>query len=217
MLEAMKILLEKNYRIILNFVDFKLEKGITLISGPNASGKSSLLKVLAGIFIPDMGKVFLDGKDITLLPPSERVKLGIVLAPERMKIALNLTVEDNLRFSDVEKAYEFFPELKKISKRRGKDLSGGERQMVVLARALAMDCRFLLLDEPFQGLHGDIRIRLIRIIKEISNRAAVAVVTHDEIEEVLKIAEKIYVLVSGKTKFSGNREEGEIVIKEMFL
>ena len=216
MLEAKKILLRRNSRIILNHIDFSLEKGLTLIVGPNASGKSSLLKVLAGVYIPDEGGVFLNGSEITKLPPSERFKLGIVLAPERMKISLNLTVEENLSFSNIEKAYELFPELKKLRKRKGRDLSGGERQMVVLARALSTNGKYFLLDEPFQGLHHDLRHRILEILKEISNKA-IAIASHDEIEELSRIANCVCVLVGGEVKFFGSREEGHKIISKMFL
>lgn len=215
MLEATKILLERNSRKILDFVDFKLEKGVTLILGPNASGKSSLLKVLAGVYKPKSGRIFIDGRDVTNLPPSGRFKLGLVLAPERMKVALNLSVEENLRFANPEKAYEIFPELEKLRKRKGRDLSGGERQMLVLARALSTEAKYLLLDEPFQGLHAEIRKRVIKEIKG-SNRG-IAVVTHDEVEEVLGIANSVYVLIGGRVEFSGSIEEGEKIIRKMFL
>jgi len=217
LLEATKILFEKNSRRILDLVDFKLEKGITLVVGPNASGKSSLLKVLAGVYKPKSGKVLLDGKDITNLPPSTRLNLGVVLAPERMKVALSLSVEENLRFANVQKAYEIFPELRKLEKRKGKDLSGGERQMLVLARAFSTNARYLLLDEPFQGLHSELRKRVVEKIEELSNLCAVAIVTHDEIEEILSIVDSVYVLVGGKVAFSGSKDEGEEIIRKMFL
>lgn len=217
MLEATKILFERNSRRILDFVDFRLDKGVTLVAGPNASGKSSLLKVLAGVYRPKMGRVLLEGRDITELSPSVRAKLGIVLAPERMKIALSLSVEENLNFANPQKAYELFPELEKLRKRRGKDLSGGERQMVVLARAFASKAGYLLLDEPFQGLHRELRERVLRKIEEVSKSCGVAIVTHDEIEEVLGIANFVYILVGGKLEFSGKRDKGVEVIRRMFL
>lgn len=217
MLEATKIHFERDSRKILDSIDFKLDRGVTLIVGPNASGKSSLLKVLAGLYKPSSGKVLLNGKDITNLPPSARLKLGIVLAPERMRVALSLSVEENIRFANPDKAYEIFPELKKLEKRKGKDLSGGERQILALARAFSANARYLLLDEPFQGLHSDIRKRVIEKIKELSNFCGVAVVTHDEIEEVLGISNWVYILVGGRVEFSGSKEEGEEIIRKMFL
>ncbi|MEM3505131.1 MAG: ATP-binding cassette domain-containing protein, partial [Archaeoglobaceae archaeon] len=129
----------------------------------------------------------------------------------------SLSVEDNLRFANVQKAYEIFPELRKLEKRKGKDLSGGERQMLVLARAFSTNARYLLLDEPFQGLHSELRKRVVEKIEELSNLCAVAIVTHDEIEEILSIADSVYVLVGGKVAFSGSKDEGEEIIRKMFL
>ncbi len=106
-----------------------------LVLGPNGSGKSTLLKVIMGL-VEHEGKVFLEEKDITALEPSERYRLGLTLAPERLRVAKKLTVEENLAIAgEVGMAFELFPELRPLAKKKAGKLSGGERQMVVLARA----------------------------------------------------------------------------------
>jgi branched-chain amino acid transport system ATP-binding protein len=210
-----------NGKVILSDVSCELKRGeILLIVGPNGSGKSTLLKVIMGLIKPISGDIFVDNVKITHLKPSERFKLGIVLAPEKMRIAANLTVEENLAIGGNldAKVFEFFPELKPLIKRRAGELSSGERQMVVLGRALLSKPRYLLMDEPFNGLYKVVRIRVLNLIRELSKDAGVAVVTHDEIREVLPIADKVCVLIGGKVAYFGDVRGGEEVMKKyMFI
>ncbi len=217
MLEVQSVSVEVNGRRILSDVSLKLERGLSLIAGPNGSGKTTLLKTIAGLVRPSSGRIMLDGSDITNERPNKRFRLGIVLAPERLPVARELSVEENLSIVDAERAYEFFPELRKIRTRRGKELSGGERQMVVLARAFAANPKWLLLDEPFYALHGIVRKRVVEVIEEFSKKIGVAVVTHDEIEALLDIASHLCILVGGAVKFSGKKEDGEKLVRRLFL
>ncbi len=221
MLSVENVSVTLNGRKILSDVSCRLKKGeILLIVGPNGSGKSTLLKVAVGLLKPASGRVVVDGVDVSKYSPSKRFKLGIVLAPEKMRVAENLSVEDNLRIGGElnDEIFEFFPELKPLLKRKACELSGGERQMVVLARAVLSKPRYLLLDEPFNALYKDVRRRFLQLMEELAGKAGVAVVTHDEIGEVLPIAKNVCVLVGGKVAYFGDAESCENVMRKyMFI
>lgn len=221
MLRASRVFVKMNEKSILRNVSYELKpREISLIVGPNGSGKSTLLKTIMGLIKPSRGKIILEGRDITSMEPNERFKLGIVLAPERMRIAANLSVEENLGMGEEvdEYIFDIFPELQPLLNKKAKNLSGGERQMVVLARAILSKPRYLLLDEPFQALHPEIRERIIETIKELSKKTAIAVITHDEIEEVLPISKTTCIMVGGEVVFFGDsREAIGIMQKYMFI
>jgi ABC-type branched-subunit amino acid transport system ATPase component len=217
LLEAVEISLTMNSKKILDSVNLCFDRGINLIAGPNGSGKTTLLKILAGLLRPSSGKILLDGLDITMKKAHERVKLGIIMAPERMKLPLSLTVDENLRFCDRNRAYEYFPELKKISEKKARDLSGGERQMVILARAFAKNSKYLLLDEPFQGLHEKIKERIIKLLEEEGKKRGILVVTHDELEKIFSMSDYVCILTNGKLLYAGEKEGGEKILKKFFI
>ncbi len=209
-----------NGKKILRDVSCCIEKGeLLLVVGPNGSGKSTLLKTIMGIIKPSSGRIALEGIDITNIKPNKRFKMGITLAPEKMRVAENLTVEENLKVSgEISHSLKIFPELKPLLGKKCKELSGGERQMVVLARAVISNPKFLLLDEPFNGLYSDLRERVLGLIEELSKKIGVVVVTHDEIDEVLPISDKVCILVGGKVVYFGEAEKSEKVMKEyMFI
>lgn len=218
MLKAERIRVRINGSVILKDVSCFLERGeIMLLAGPNGSGKSSLLKCLMGL-LDFEGRVILEGEDITKLKPSERFKRGLCLAPEKLRVARNLSVEENVSIAgNFDEALEIFPELKPLAKKKAEKLSGGERQMVVLARAFTSKPKYLLLDEPFHGLHRDVRVRVLERISEMSEKSGVVVVTHDEIEEVFAISQKTCILVGGEVVYFGDSEGAEKIMKEMFL
>ena len=205
-----------NGRKILENVTCSVEKGeITLVAGPNGSGKSTLLRAIMGLVECD-GRVVLDERDISSMKPFERYRSGITLAPERMRVATNLTVEENLAIAgEVSDAYESFPELKILASKRSGTLSGGERQMVVLARAFISRSKYLLLDEPFSGLHRDVRRRVLDYIQSFSG--GLMVVTHDEIEEIFSMSDKTCVLTGGKVLYFGESAGAERVMREFFI
>jgi len=218
LLKAENVSVKLNGREILKKVTCWVERReIMLVLGPNGSGKSTLLKAMMGV-VEHEGRVFLDGGDVTALKPSERYRLGLTLAPERLRVAKRLTVEENLAIAgDVERAFELFPELRPLAKKRAGKLSGGERQMVVLARAFISSPKYLLLDEPFQGLFREVRGRVVELIHEASKKSGVVVVTHDEINEVFPLSEKTCVLVGGKAIYFGEGDGAEKLVKEMFM
>jgi len=218
LLKADRIRLELNGRTILRDVTCYLDRGeIMLLAGPNGSGKSSLLKCIMGL-VESKGEIVLDNVEITHLKPSERFKMGITLAPERLRVAKNLTVEENVSISgDFQDALEIFPELRPLAKKKAGKLSGGERQMVVLARAFVSKPKYLLLDEPFQGLHKDVRMRVINMIYSLSKKCGVVVVTHDELDEIFLMSDKTCILVGGEVLYFGDSEGAEQLMREMFV
>ena len=210
-----------NNKEILKDINYELRRGeIGLIVGPNGSGKSTLFKSIMGFVPIRKGSIKLDDVDITHKKPYERFKLGIVLAPEKLRVALNLTVEENLKIGGEldESIFELFPELKPLLKIKAKNLSGGERQMVVLARAILSNPKYLLLDEPFQGLHPDVRSRVIEKICELSDNVGISVITHDEIEKILSISDRTCIMIGGRIEFFGHSSDAEQVLRKyMFI
>ncbi len=207
MLKAEGISVVRDGVAILNDVNFTIDKEeITLIIGPNGSGKSTLFKAIMGL-IEFKGKVVVDDEDITRKKPHERFKKGIVMAPERMRCALDLTVEENIEISGkFEDAVKIFPELEKLKNRKVEKLSGGERQMVVFSRALISNPKYLLLDEPFQGVSDEICNRMMEEINKRKRNTGISIISHDKIEEIAEISDKIYLMVAGKIRkeFSGD-------------
>lgn len=217
MLEAVNVSLTLDSRRILDSISLCFDRGVSLIAGPNGSGKTTLLRILAGVLRPSSGKILLDGVDVTSKKACERVKLGIVMAPERMRLPLTLTVDEILRFCDKERAYEYFPELKRISKRKARDLSGGERQMVVLARALATNSKYLLLDEPFQGLHEEIKMRVLKLLEEEKSYKGIVIATHDELEKVVLMSNFVCILLGGRVFYAGERDRAMNILIKFFI
>ena len=207
MLKAEGIRVTSRGRVILDGVDFAIDRGeLSLIIGPNGSGKSTLFKAMMGLIEFD-GRVTIDGEDVTEKRPHERFKKGIVLAPERMRCALDLTVEENIKIAGkFEDAVKIFPELEKLRKRRAEKLSGGERQMVVFSRALISNPKYLLLDEPFQGVSDEICNRMIGEINKRRKKIGIVIISHDKIEELAEISDRIYLMVAGKIRkvFTGD-------------
>jgi len=199
LLKAERISYVSNGRRVLDNCFIELRKGeLVLLLGPNGSGKTTFFKCIAGI-LKHEGKVIVDGRDISKYPAHKRHKIGIVYSPERMRVAENLSVEDNLKIAGkIDRALEIFPELKKLLKLKAKDLSGGERQLVVFARSLLSEPSYLLLDEPFQGLSSKNFERMLKVILEILPKTGVAIITHERVEDLLPYITRVYMMLGGK-------------------
>jgi len=209
-------------RKIIDGVDFELRRGeVALLFGPNGSGKSTVFHSLMGILKLTSGKVLMEDTDITVLPVYERFRRGIVLAPEKMRVAPNLTVEENLligcgspaRLSEV---YELFPVLKKLRKQKASTVSGGERQMTVFGRALLSDPRYLLLDEPFQGLQKEAGDKILEVVKTLKEESVgIAIISHERVNELVKIADRFYIMIAGKVAHQGQVESLSETIEKL--
>ena len=201
MLKAKEISVSLDGLEVLKGVTVEIERGeIVLVVGPNGSGKTTLFKSIVGL-VGYKGIVELDGSNINNLKPHERFKKGIVLSPERTRLAEGLSVRENIEISGkFSKALEIFPELEKLKNRRVENLSGGERQMVVFARALISMPEFLLLDEPFQGVSDENANRMLESLIRISKKSGIAIISHERIEEIVKLSSRIYLMLSGRIK-----------------
>lgn len=204
---------------ILFDVNLVAEKGITAVVGPNGSGKSTLLKSIFGIATIHSGNVYLNGRDITTLPPHEKAKLGISYLPQIENVFSNLTVEENLKIAGywledqerkerISHALEFFPELKNYLRRKAGTLSGGERQMLAMASALVRDAKVLLLDEPTAQLSPKFAEKIFERIQSLRDEMKITILLVEQnVKGALEISDKAYLLANGRVVFSGKASE----------
>jgi branched-chain amino acid transport system ATP-binding protein len=201
-------------------VSLAVEKGeiLTLIGG-NGAGKTTTLRVISGMVRPRNGTVKFDGQDITGTPPNELVGRGLVHVPEGRGIFANLTVAENLELgaytrhdragiaADLERAFELFPRVKERQKQLAGTLSGGEQQMVAIARALLARPKLLLLDEPSLGLAPQLVATIFSIIREINRQGVTILLVEQNANMALKVAHRAVVLEVGQVAMSGNAAE----------
>ena len=216
---------------VLRNINIKVAEGeIVTILGPNGAGKSTLLATIMNLTTIHGGVVRYGDVILNKLKPYEITKLGIGYVPQSESVFPNLTVEENLivgaftrRNSDIRKDIEeilsLFPEIERRRKQKARTLSGGERQMLAIARALIAKPKLLLLDEPTSGLAPIAATSLIRKIKEIRKVARVTVLMAEQnVKKALEIADRAYVLVGGEIIGSFKRDEFSITkIEKMFF
>ena len=200
-------------------ISFTVEEGeiVTLI-GSNGAGKSTTMNTIAGVVPITSGQILFDGKDISKMPGHERVKRGIVLSPEGRQIFPELTVEGNLRMGAYtasketkergqERAYKLFPILAERRKQEAGTLSGGEQQMLAIARALMSEPRLLMLDEPSLGLAPLIMQEIFSLITEINASGTTILLVEQNAKMALSISSRGYVLETGNIILSGSGEQ----------
>ncbi len=202
---------------ILKGVDIELPAGqIGVIVGPNGAGKSTALKSIFGLIQPESGSVLFEGKDITNIPPDKRVGMGIAYVPQEMNVFPSLTVRENLEMgayirrqdcsSSIEKMYELFPPLKEKHADVAGQLSGGQRQMVAIARAMMIEPQLLLLDEPTVGLSPSFVQDIIARIIEISAYGVGVLMVEQNAWRALHIADVGFVLAGGHNLYTDTGE-----------
>lgn len=216
---------------ILTGLDLKLEAGeIVTVVGPNGAGKSTLLKVMFGILRPREGSISFNGRRIDALQPHQVVRLGMGYVPQLENVFPSLTVEENLdiparylQHSDrqrrMDSMYELFPPLKPARHKPAGLLSGGQRQMLAMARALVPDPQLLLLDEPSAGLAPDYVDLVFQKIIDIRKSGVTILVVEQNARRALALSDRGYVLELGRNRFEGNGPEllkNETVI-ELYL
>ena len=203
---------------ILNNCTIEVEKGqIAVIVGPNGAGKSTAMKALFGMIDLDIGQVYLDGIDITKLPPQERVIKGMGFVPQTNNIFVSLTVQENLEMgafirkdnfrSTLENVYNLFPVLYEKKNQPAGELSGGQRQQVAVGRALMTKPKVLMLDEPTAGVSPIVMDELFKRIIEVSNQGIAVLMVEQNAKQALSIADYGFVLVQGANKFSDTGEK----------
>ena len=193
-------------------------RGTVCIIGLNGSGKSTLLKTITGIIKPKKGQILLDGEDITGLSPHEILTKGLCFLPQGQTVFPMMTVSENLQMGAyvlrdrnefkkrLKEACELFPILEKKRKDLAANLSGGERAMLGIARALMSHPKVMLLDEPSIGLAPNVIDLVYKRLKEISGEGCSMVIVEQNVRKVLTFAEYAYVLDSGRIKFEGKSE-----------
>lgn len=197
---------------VLDGLDLTVQPGeVVALLGRNGVGKTTSLRAITGVLPLSAGRIIFDGKEIGGLRADEINRLGVSLVPEGRRLFPNLTVEENLKLAarrggaSQEEICDLFPKLRGLMRQRAENLSGGERQMVAISRALMVPSRLILLDEPFEGLAPAVVQEVRDAVSKLTTKASLVIVEHHA-ESVLAMADRAYVLVNGKVAFSGEAQ-----------
>jgi branched-chain amino acid transport system ATP-binding protein len=200
---------------ILHGVGLTVAEGqITTLLGRNGAGKTTTLRSLVGLTPPRSGTVSLFGKDITGQPPYRIAAAGVGYVPEGRRVFANLTVDENLRVPierpgpfDIDRVYKLFPRLGERRQNLGRQLSGGEQEMLSIGRALLLNPRLLILDEPSQGLAPLIVKEVFRIVAQMREEGISVLLVEQNVRMSLAISDHAYVLENGQMVYSGPAAE----------
>ncbi len=206
---------------ILRDINLKVREGeLIAIIGANGSGKTTLLKTIAGLIQPRKGEITYEGKRIDMLPPHDRAELGIVYIPEGRRPFPYLTVEENLELGgfnararekireNLEFVYALFPVLKERRKQLAITLSGGEQQMLAIARGLMAMPKFMMLDEPSLGLAPKITLTVFEVVKRLHEEQKLTIMLAEQnVRHALELADRAYVLETGHVVMEGAGRE----------
>jgi lipopolysaccharide export system ATP-binding protein len=220
-------------RTVVNNVNIELEQGeIVGLLGPNGAGKTTTFYMVVGLIKPYAGKVFLDEKDISDLPMYKRAQIGIGYLAQEASVFRQMSVEDNIisvmqfkrglsKQQQQEKLEALLDEfgLQKVRKSKGIQLSGGERRRTEIARALAIDPNFILLDEPFAGVDPIAVEDIQRIIFKLKRKNIGVLITDHNVHETLSITDRAYLLFDGQVLMSGSPEvlAADEHVREVYL
>ena len=207
------------------------EKALDAIIGPNGAGKSTLLRVISGLEEPDRGKIVFLGERIDGLKAHRITKKGISHCPERRRLFYDMTVEDNIKMGayvqkdkaiykkQLELMFELFPRLKERRKQRAGTLSGGEQQMLAIARSFMSNPKLLLLDEPSLGLAPKVKKAIFEAIEKIKSEGTTTLLVEQDAVLAMNVGENIHLLEEGKIEMRGTSEQlkKEPRIKKVYL
>lgn len=219
-LEAHNLVKVYKKRTVVQQASYSVRQGECVgLLGPNGAGKTTSFYMIVGMVRPDGGRVLLDGKDITYAPMYKRARMGIAYLPQEASIFRRLTVEQNImavlelqplsrteRRQRLERLLEEFG-IAHIRKSKGYMLSGGERRRTEIARALAANPRFVLLDEPFAGIDPIAVEDLMTMVRRLKERNIGVLITDHNVHETLSITDRAYILIEGRVFCAGTPEE----------
>lgn len=231
-LRAEKLVKQYKQKKVVNDVSIYVEQGeIVGLLGPNGAGKTTSFYMTVGLVKPDEGKIFLDDEEITNLPMYKRAQKGVGYLPQEASVYRDLTVEDNIlavleltKLSKVEQAEKLESllnefSLQRVRKNLGKVLSGGERRRTEIARALATDPKFILLDEPFAGVDPIAVEDIQNIVHKLKSKNIGILITDHNVQETLSITDRAYLLFEGKLLKQGSAEElaADEMVRKVYL
>jgi len=205
------------------------EHEIVAIIGPNGAGKSTAIKAVLGLLNIRQGEILLNGHEITNTPPNVVVTKGISYVPQTNNVFVNLSVQENLEMGAwtrtegikqrLDEMYALFPDLQEKRHQAAGSLSGGQRQMVAMAKALMVDAKILLLDEPTAGLSPKYRAEIFATIRKINETGVPILIVEQNAKQALGTADRGYVLVDGSNRHQGTGEEllADREVARMFL
>ena len=203
---------------ILHGVDINISDGeIVCIIGPNGAGKSTVLKAILGQINVTQGSIHLSEEDILSIPTSQIIKKGISYVPQTNNVFVSLSVEENLEMGawvnpddtqvKLNEMYELFPDLGDKRKQPAGSLSGGQRQMVAMAKSLMVEAKILLLDEPTAGLSPKYRAEIFSTIKKINRSGVPILMVEQNAKQALGVSDRGYILVDGSNRHDGAGKE----------
>ena len=219
-------------RTVVNDVSINVRQGeIVGLLGPNGAGKTTSFYMTTGLIVPNAGHIYLDDKDITDYPVYKRARAGVGYLPQEASVFRKMSVEDNIlsvlemtgqpRARQLEKLESLISEfrLNKVRKNKGDQLSGGERRRTEIARCLAIDPKFIMLDEPFAGVDPIAVEDIQHIVWRLKYRNIGILITDHNVQETLSITDRAYLLFEGKILFQGAPEElaANKVVREKYL
>ena len=219
-------------RTVVNNVSINVKQGeIVGLLGPNGAGKTTSFYMTTGLIIPNEGHIYLNDIDITELPVSKRARLGIGYLPQEASVFRKMSVEDNIlavlemtgkpRSYQLEKLESLIAEFRlgKVRKNKGDLLSGGERRRTEIARCLAIDPKFIMLDEPFAGVDPIAVEDIQHIVWQLKDKNIGILITDHNVQETLTITDRAYLLFEGRILFQGSPEElaENKIVKEKYL
>lgn len=219
-LETQDLVKRYGERRVVDGVSLYLERGeIVGLLGPNGAGKTTTFHMITGFIRPELGRITLDGHDITRMPVYKRARLGLGYLSQEPSIFRKLSVEDNVRAilemlgvpkaEQAARVNELLDEFNvgQLRKQRGGTLSGGERRRVELARALASEPSFLLLDEPFTGIDPIVRAEIQDIVRKLRDDGLGILITDHNVRETLEITDRAYIMYDARVLLSGTSDD----------